>query len=252
MPAPGRNARFGSDERRADHAEQQVAAGSGVVEGVRPAHEAVRVRHDIIFLAGHFSANSALAADFATSVLTTELAAATTDFNQHHRLQCRLPLGLQPGRRRRDTGRHAATRLGANLRSEAGNADRRNRLPVRRHRLPRVQRTPLQGLRAAIARRPAGTAVAVGEALVQAKLAYLAATPDIRGLHEKALLQATLFGLPMLGVNMPSGRGAIPGTSAAITPDPVPGPSPAATLGCARRTSVSRRRSPRKRRRSGT
>ena len=45
----------------------------------------------------------------------------------------------------------------------------------------------------------AGTPVAVGEALVQAKLAYLAATPDIRGLHEKALLEATLFGLPMLG-----------------------------------------------------
>ena len=37
-------------------------------------------RHDVIFLAGHFSANSALAADFATSVLTTELAASTTDF----------------------------------------------------------------------------------------------------------------------------------------------------------------------------
>ena len=37
-------------------------------------------RHDVIFLAGHFSANSALAADFATSVLTTDLAASTTDF----------------------------------------------------------------------------------------------------------------------------------------------------------------------------
>ena len=30
-------------------------------------------RHDVIFLAGHFSANSALAADFTTSVLTTDL-----------------------------------------------------------------------------------------------------------------------------------------------------------------------------------
>ena len=50
--------------------------------------------------------------------------------------------------------------------------------------------------------------VAVGEALVKAKLDYLAATPDIRGIHEKALLEATLFGLPMLGVNMPAGRGA--------------------------------------------
>ena len=37
-------------------------------------------RHDVIFLAGHFSANSALAADFTTSLLTTDLAASTTDF----------------------------------------------------------------------------------------------------------------------------------------------------------------------------
>ena len=41
--------------------------------------EAARQRHDIMFLAGHFSANSALAADFQTSVLTTELAASTVD-----------------------------------------------------------------------------------------------------------------------------------------------------------------------------
>ena len=53
----------------------------------------------------------------------------------------------------------------------------------------------------------AGTgAVSVGEALVRAKLDYLAATPDMRGMHEKALLEATVFGLPMLGVNMPAGR----------------------------------------------
>jgi hypothetical protein len=37
-------------------------------------------RHDVIFLAGHFSANSALAADFTTSLVTTDLAASTTDF----------------------------------------------------------------------------------------------------------------------------------------------------------------------------
>ena len=36
-------------------------------------------RHDLVFLAGHFSANSALAADFATSVLTTDLTASATD-----------------------------------------------------------------------------------------------------------------------------------------------------------------------------
>ena len=36
-------------------------------------------RHDVIFLAGHFSANSALAADFSTSLLTNDLVASTVD-----------------------------------------------------------------------------------------------------------------------------------------------------------------------------
>ena len=78
----------------------------------------------------------------------------------------------------------------------------------------------------------AGTgAVSVGEALVQAKLDYLATTPDIRGIHEKALLEATLFGLPMLGVNMPAGRGLRAGaTEARSRPSRSP-PGPAATLG---------------------
>src|SRR5207253_1010412 len=77
----------------------------------------------------------------------------------------------------------------------------------------------------------AGTGpIAIGEALVRAKLDYLATTPDIRGIHEKALLEATLFGLPMLGVNMPSGRGAVPGTAGVISPVAVAS-GPAQSLG---------------------
>ena len=38
----------------------------------------------------------------------------------------------------------------------------------------------------------------------RAKQAYLAATPDLSGIDKKALLEATLFGLPMLSVNMPA------------------------------------------------
>ena len=72
--------------------------------------------------------------------------------------------------------------------------------------------------------------IPIGEALVKAKLEYLAATPDIRGIHEKALLEATLFGLPMLGVNMPNNRGGSSGTGGAVTPQAVAS-GPAATLG---------------------
>ena len=70
---------------------------------------------------------------------------------------------------------------------------------------------------------PTGTAVSVGEALAHAKRAYLATTPDIRGIHEKALLEATLFGLPMLGVEMEFGRGAVPGFTGSVTPTSVGG-----------------------------
>src|SRR5207249_1699487 len=36
-------------------------------------------RHDLIFLAGHFSANNTLAADFATTVNSTELGSSLVD-----------------------------------------------------------------------------------------------------------------------------------------------------------------------------
>ena len=48
--------------------------------------------------------------------------------------------------------------------------------------------------------------MAVGDALVRAKRIYLKSTPTLSALDEKALLESTLFGLPMLSVNMPNGR----------------------------------------------
>src|SRR5262249_30001909 len=72
-------------------------------------------------------------------------------------------------------------------------------------------------------------AISVGEALVKAKLDYLAATPDIRGIHEKALLEATLFGLPMLGVNMPGARAVTGPGSPTMNPTLV-GTQPAQSL----------------------
>ena len=188
-------------------------------------------RHDVIFLAGHFSANSALAADFSTSVLTTELAAATNDFTN----TIVFSAGCHSGYNLVDADAIAGVTLPLDW-AQAFARKRATLIAGTGYQYgdtdfleysERLYKGFAQQLRAG----SAGTAVSVGAALVQAKLAYLATTPDIRGLHEKALLQATLFGLPMLSVNMPAGRGAIPGTSPAVSPDPVPGPSPAATLG---------------------
>ena len=109
-------------------------------------------RHDLVFLAGHFSANSALAADFTTSMSTTELAASTTTSRTR---SCSAPAATPAttSSTRRHARRDRTARLGAGVRPEARDADRRHRLPVRRHRLHRVQRADLRRLRPPAARR---------------------------------------------------------------------------------------------------
>ena len=47
--------------------------------------------------------------------------------------------------------------------------------------------------------------VSVGGALVSAKQRYLTDTPSLGGIHQKALLEATLYGLPMSGVEPAGG-----------------------------------------------
>jgi hypothetical protein len=74
-------------------------------------------------------------------------------------------------------------------------------------------------------------AVAVGGALVDAKQTYLADTPNLQGIDIKSLLESTLYGLPMLSVNLPSGRGT-PATSPSLVSSTTPfAADPGATLG---------------------
>ncbi len=185
-------------------------------------------RHDVIFLAGHFSANSALAADFSTSVLTTELAASTVNLANTlvFSAGCHAGYNLVDGDALQNVSQpldwaQAFARKRATL--VAGTGYQYGDTDFLEYS-ERLYRNFARQLRV-------GTgAVSVGEALVKAKLDYLAATPDVRGLHEKALLEAAVFGLPMLGVNMPAGRTPAPPAGGAITPVPVAS-GPAATLG---------------------
>jgi hypothetical protein len=173
-------------------------------------------RHDVMFLAGHFSANSALAADFQTSVLTTELAASTVNLvnaivfsagcHSGYNLvdDEALPGVAQPLDWTQAFAQKRVTLI-AGTGYQYGDTDFLEYSE-------RLYRDFARELRA-------GTgAVSIGEALIRAKLTYLGTTPDVRGIHEKAILEATLYGLPMLGVNMPSGRGATPGTGPALDP----------------------------------
>ena len=63
--------------------------------------------------------------------------------------------------------------------------------------------------------------VSVGQALRPAKQAIPRGTPSLRGIDTKALLEATLFGLPMLSVNLPTaGRIPDPTDPSAVTAAP--------------------------------
>ena len=67
----------------------------------------------------------------------------------------------------------------------------------------------------------AGTGpVSVGDALVAAKKAYLAATPTLGSLDTKALLEASVFGLPMLSVDFQHGRVTVAGRRQQPEPPP--------------------------------
>ena len=235
---------FLADAAEAVRAELQAGTGAAVDLLVTPADKSPQdpaswtaaqlstallgSRHDLIFLAGHFSANSALAADFATSLLTTELTASPVNLVNSivFSAGCHSGYNLVDGDAVQGVTQpldwaQAFARKRATLIAGTGYQYGDTDFLEYSERLYRDFARQLR----------AGTGpVSVGEALVQAKLDYLAATPDIRGMHEKALLQATVFGLPMLGVNMPAGRGAPPGTGGAITPVPVAS-GPAATLG---------------------
>ena len=162
-------------------------------------------RHDLVFLAGHFSANSALAADYQTQRAHDRARRLVGQPGEQHRLRRRLPRGLQPRRWRRPDRCRAAARLGAGVRAEARDARRRHRLPVRRHRLPRVQRAALPRLRPRAPRRRRRHAVPIGEALAAAKRTTsrgprTSAASTRRPARGDALRPADV------GVNMPPGR----------------------------------------------
>ncbi|MFI5042274.1 MAG: hypothetical protein ACHQNA_10580, partial [Acidimicrobiales bacterium] len=167
-------------------------------------------RHDLVFLAGHFSANDALAADYATNVLSTELGASTTDFTNSivFSAGCHsgynivnadaIPNVTQPLDWVEAFASRKATLI-AGTGYQYGDTDflaYSERIYAEFSRQLRVTTDP-QGQ---------AIPVAVGDALVRSKRVYLRTTPALSALDEKALLESTLFGLPMLSVNLPQGR----------------------------------------------
>ena len=186
-------------------------------------------RHDLIFLAGHFSASGALAADFTTRMQTSDLISSEVDLrnalvysvgchsgynivNSHN-----VPLVTREPDWAQAFARKQAT-LVAGTGYQYGDTDF-----IRYSEKLYLEFT--QELRS-------GTGpVSVGEALVKAKQRYLASTPYLRGIDEKAVLEATLFGLPMLSIDLPGARLTQTGEPSSV---PTTAPftnNPGATLG---------------------
>ena len=165
-------------------------------------------RHDLIFLAGHFSAGSALAADYATRLLASEVASSTVDLQNAILFSAGCHSGYSLVNAHGITGispqpdwaqafaRQRVTFIGGTG-YQYGDTDF---IEYSEKLYTEFSRALLAG---------AGP-VPVGKALVAAKRAYLASIPSLSGIDQKALLISTLFGLPMLSVDLPNGRGDPP------------------------------------------
>ncbi len=182
-------------------------------------HAFLDQRHDVTFLAGHFSANSALAADFSTSLLTTDLQASTTDMANTLVFSAGCHSGYNivngdgvPGITQGLDWAEAFAQKGATLVAGTGYQYGDTDFVAYSEKL--------YGNFAHDLRYGTGP-VAVGTALAEAKQDYLGDLTTVAGIDEKALLEATLFGLPMQGVDFPSGRLPRPTSSGGVNPSAV-------------------------------
>ncbi|MBX0330345.1 right-handed parallel beta-helix repeat-containing protein [Oscillochloris sp. ZM17-4] len=164
----------------------------------------LKQRHDLIFFTGHFDAGRMLAADYQTSLPASDILSAPADFTNsilfglgcHSGYNVPSPDAIDGFSPQPDWPEAYAAR-GATYIAATGYSYGDTELVEYGERyllnLARELRT--------------GTGpVALGDALIRAKQAYLNQKTAISGMDEKTLLQFTLYGLPMLQVNMPGAR----------------------------------------------
>ena len=186
-------------------------------------------RHDLTFLAGHFSANSMLAADYDTRLTTDDLVASSVDFTNSiiFSLGCHAGYNIVNEHGVPDVTNildwpQAFTQKGATLIASTGFAYGHTDFLKYSERLHLLFSQQLR----------TGTgAVSIGEAMLAAKQTYLATTPELRGIDEKSLLAATIYGLPMLSVDMPGARLTPTSDSSIVNSTNSFADDPGATLG---------------------
>lgn len=175
---------------------------------------------DLVFLAGHFASSVALAADYTTRFTTEQLMSSSASFLNSIIFSSGCHSGYNvvnqhgiPGVTGEPDWAQAFARKGATLIAGTG---------YQYGDTDFIEYSEQIYLNFARNLRAGQGPVAVGKALVSAKNTFLAQTAQLRGIHEKSMLITTLFGLPMLSVNLPAGRGALP-TDATIVTTPLAG-----------------------------
>ena len=184
-------------------------------------------RHDLLFLAGHFNDGGALAADYVSQLTARQVAESDMTF-QHSVI---FGAGCHVGYNTVD--RHAVPQVTqdpdwaqAFVRKRAilvGGMGYQYGDTEFLEYSERLYLNFAQQLRSG----PPGSFVTLGEALVKAKRQYLNETDELRGLHEKVVLQVALFGLPMLKLHLPGKRPPEAGLEAIVsTLNEYPGEDP--------------------------
>ena len=186
--------------------------------------------YDILALNGHFSANTLLAADFATRITSDEIAANAALFTNSLIIStgCHSGFNIVDPEAKANTNQvdwaQAFARAGAQTIGSTGYAYGDTDFMKYTELIVGNFTTELRY-------GAPNEAVAIGTALVNAKRAYAGSVPALRGIDEKALMEATLYGLPMWSIDLgANGRLARPGTGNAINPTDLGGGLSSATV----------------------
>ncbi|MEO6510143.1 MAG: hypothetical protein ABIO16_04065, partial [Nocardioides sp.] len=193
--------------------------------------------HDLVYLAGHFSANDTLAANFdeddtfaadeidpavAPGALTDTLVLSAGCHSGYSIVDnAAVPLLTNPNDWAQRMAQQQAVLIGGTG-YQYGDTDF---LEYSERLYLDIAQRLREGDPAAASNAP----VAVGRALALAKQDYLASLASFDGIDQKAVLQATLYGLPMTGFNAPV-RAKLGGDASSVLPRAIT-TGPGGTLG---------------------
>jgi hypothetical protein len=203
--------------------------------------------HDVVFLAGHFSANDTLAADFNTTLNASELDPLTYDSDGNPTTTPSANAGKLENTLVLSAGCHSGYDIVDGEAASNDTADWTERM-AQQHAvliggtgyqygdsdfLEYSERLYLDVAKELHAGPTTGDspAIAVGSALAQAKQDYLSGLSTVTGIDQKAMLEATLYGLPMTGFDAPNRTPVDSDTSSASSSPVLTGPGTTLGLG---------------------